>query len=545
MKGEPVAARVEEPYPSLLIKGGTVVDGTGSDPFHGDVLVRDGRVAAVHREGVDRGVVADHVIEAHGRVVCPGFVDIHTHSDLTLLSNPGADSKVLQGVTTEVVGNCGLGLAPMAPDADVDAVREAVAYLDLDEDVPVGWRTVGEYLARVEQRPPVVNLMSFAAHLPIRASVVGFDDVAPDGRQLQQMCELLDEALTEGAVGLSTGLAYAPLCFAPVDELMALGEVVARHDRLFAWHVRDYGDDLLASVDVALSVADRTGCRVQISHLVSVGRRNWGTVERVLERIDALRNRGVDVGVDVYPYLAGNAPLSQVLPAWAQEGGVEQMRARLDEEQVRARVRAEWSGQPGRPLGWDEIVPVWLPHDGPEWARGLLGSSVAEGAARLERSADDVALDLVRDYGSAALIVAHGRSAEDLTAVLRHPAAVVASDGQALANTGPTGRGVPHPRSYGTFARYLSEYAADLADGVRRCTSAPAARVGLYDRGALVPGATADVVVFDRGDLADVATFERPRQHPAGIEHVLVGGAFAVRNGVLLGTSRGSVLRAG
>lgn len=537
----------DRPGRRLLVSGGTVVDGSGSTPLVGDVLIQGDRIVAVLPAGSSHAKrdAVDETLDATGHVVCPGFVDIHTHSDLTLLSNPAADSKVLQGVTTEVVGNCGLGLAPMAAGVDVDAVREAVAYIDLDPSVAVEWHGVGEYLAALDARPPAVNVMALAAHLPIRASVVGFGDTLPDGRQLRRMQQLLDEALREGAAGLSTGLAYAPLCFASVDELVALGEVVADHDRLFAWHVRDYADDLVASVDLALSVAERTGCRVQISHLVSVGQRNWGTVAAVLGRIDDLRAAGVDVGVDVYPYLAGNAPMSQLLPAWAQEGGVEAMRDRLTDDTIRNRVRTAWVGPPGRPIGWDEVVPVWLPRDRPGWADSLLGRSVAESATVLRLDPDELALDLVQAFGSAALMVAYGRSRSDLEAVLSHPSAVVASDGQALANTGPTGEGVPHPRSYGTFARYLSEYAVDLADGVRRCTAAPADRVGLRDRGRLEAGAVADLVVLDQAVLADRATYAQPRQHPAGIQHVLVGGAFAVRDGLATGATRGAVLRAG
>ncbi len=528
---------------TLLLRSGLVVDGLGSPAAVGDVLVQGGRVAAVG--GTIEPPAGAEVVDARGRVVCPGFVDIHTHSDLTLLSNPDGHSKVRQGVTTEVVGNCGLGLAPLAPDVDLHTVREAVGYLDLDPAVAVTWRDVGAYLDVLAAAGPTPNVAAFAAHLPIRASVLGLDDVDPDPHQLDRMTAMLDEALEQGAVGFSTGLVYAPLCFAPHRELVAFGARVAAHDRLFAWHVRDYADGLLASVTQALDVARATGCRTQISHLVSVGRRNWGTVRHALEAVDEARGEGLDVGVDIYPYLAGNAPLSQRLPSWAQAGGPDRMRAVAADPATRARIRAEWAAPPGSEVGPEEIVVNWLPDDGDQ---SLVGHSLAALAESLSRSADDVLLDLVADYGASVLMVAGGRSEQDLRDVLTHPAAVVASDGQALDPHGPTGAGLPHPRCYGTFPRYLSGFGSGfgpgLVDDIRRCTSAAADRVGLRDRGRLEVGAPADLLVLDPETLADTATFQAPHQYPTGVDLVVVAGRVVVDHGRTTGARPGRLLRA-
>ncbi|MPZ97132.1 MAG: amidohydrolase family protein [Propionibacteriales bacterium] len=518
----------------LLLRGGLVVDGTGARPRVADVGVDRGRVVLQEPGSTESALVE---LDVRDRVVSPGFVDIHTHSDLTLLSAPSARSKVAQGVTTEVVGNCGLGLAPLPPGSPVDPIRAAVGYLDLDPGVQVSWHRLADYLAAVATARPSVNVAAFVAHLPLHGGVVGLGDQPAGAAELDVMCGLLDEALGDGGVGLSTGLAYAPLCFADERELLALASVVARRGALFAWHLRDYGDRLIPSVEQALRVAATTGCRTQISHLVSVGRRNWGAVVEALDLVDRARADGLDVGVDMYPYTAGSAPLSQLLPEWAQDGGIEEVQRRLRQPAVRDRIRSAWVD---RPLGWDEIVLNWLPESAPT----MVGRTIASVAESLGSTGDDVALDLLRDYGGAALMVAYGRSEDDLRTVLRHPAAVVASDGLALDPDGVTGTGLPHPRSYGCFPRFLSRYAGDdLADAIRRCTSAPADRVGMADRGRLAVGLPADITVLDLARLDDLATYERPHAYPSGVDLVMVAGEVVVQAGEHTGARPGTALR--
>ncbi len=518
----------------LLLVGGLVVDGTGTPGRVADVLIRAGRIAEIGvgltAEGVPRRDVS-------GRVVAPGFVDIHTHSDLTLLSDPRALSKVHQGVTTEVVGNCGMGVAPLPPDADRHAIRQAVSYLDLDPAIEWSWRDLDGYLAAVDAAGPGVNVAALVGHLVLRAAVCGFDDRAASAADVDRMCALLAEALDAGAVGLSTGLVYPPLPYATEEEMIRLAQVTARAGKIFTWHVRNYDDELLDSVQQALRVARASGCATQISHLAAVGRRNWGSVRRALDLVDAANADGLSVGVDIYPYLHGNAPLAQLLPASVTAGGADVWPARLHDPGVRAAVRQSWRT---RPTGWDEITLSWTSRagDDPE-----VGHSIAELAAERGVDGDEVALDLLAELGTGAMMTAGGRSEDDLRTVLRHPAAVVASDGLSLDPDGITGSGVPHPRSYGTFPRYLHRYADDLPDAIRRCTSAPAARVGLTDRGVLRPGAAADVLVLDPDRLTDRATFTAPHQFAAGIDLVLVNGAVTVEQGRHTGTRNGHVLR--
>lgn len=520
----------------LLITGGLVADGTGAPEYAADVAISDGLVEAV---GDLAGRPAGRVFDASGCVVCPGFVDVHTHSDLTLLSSPEAHSKVRQGVTTEVIGNCGLGVTPVL--GDPAPLRGAAGYLDLDPEIAWDWTDLPGYLDVLAGRRPSVNVAALVAHIPLRAGVVGFADRAADAGELDRMCGVLRDALDAGAVGASTGLVYAPLTYAREEELVALARTVAARDRVFAWHIRDYGDALLDSVRQVLRVAEATGCRTQISHLLAVGRRNWGKVARALELIDASRERGVDVAADMYPYLAGNAPLSQLLPAWAQVGGEAAMRERLREPAVRDRVREEWRDLPNT---WSEITVSRIP----DARTGVTGRTLAD-LAGADGDGAPVALDLVAEFGNAVMMVAAGRSEEDLLAVLRHPATVIGSDGQALDPEGPTGGGVPHPRSFGCYPRLFADHVRTgrlpLAETVRKCTGAAAARVGLRDRGELRPGMAADVVVFAPDRIADRATYAEPQRYPDGVRAVLVNGTVLVEDGVHLGARTGEVLRAG
>lgn len=520
----------------LLLSGGLLVDGTGAPPRYGDLAVVDGRIGAV---GADLPR-APTVLDVTGLVVCPGFVDVHTHSDLTLLSNPEAHSKIRQGVTTEIVGNC--GLAPVPTGADSAALRAAVSYLDLGPGVAFDFTDMASYLDTVAQVGTSVNVGALVGHVPLRATTVGFTGRPATARELDTMCGLLAESLAAGALGLSTGLAYAPACYATDEELLALGRVVAAAGGLFAWHLRDYADNLIDSVSQALRVAERAGCRVQLSHLVAVGRRNWGAVRRALDLVEAVHANGVDVGVDIYPYLAGNAPLVQLLPSWAQDGGVSGLLARLSDRGVREQIRAELADQP---LGWDEVTISSAPGAG----RDVIGRSLAELAAVRGVPAGEVALDLLAEYGGAIDMVAYGRSEDDLRMVLTHPLAVIGSDGQSLQLEGPTGGGLRHPRSYGCYPRLLARYTGagelDLAEAVAKATGRAAARVGLSDRGVVAPGLAADLVVFDPERIKDRATFASPHQYPEGIVMVIVNGEIVVHNEEHSHARPGAVLRAG
>lgn len=506
----------------LLLTGGRLVDGTGGPERVADVAVAGGRIVAV---GSVPGLRAARVADVAGLVVCPGFVDVHTHSDLTLLSNPAAHSAVRQGVTTEVIGNCGLGPAPVPPGTDLAALRAAVGYLDRDSAIEWRWRTLPDYLSALTAARPAVNVLALVGHVPLRAATVGFARRPATAAERDRMCGLLADGLAAGAAGLSTGMVYAPASYADEAELVALGRVVAAHGGVFAWHVRDYADGLLDSVAQALRVGETAGCRIQISHLVVVGRHNWGAARAALDLVDAARERGLDVGADVYPYLAGSTSLFQLMPGWAQEGGAAALLGRLGDPAVRERIREELRSYP---VGWDEIVVSRVPDDD----AGVVGTTVADLATARDRTGAEVVMDLLVEYDAAVDMVAGGRSEDDLREVLAHPCTVIGSDGFALDPDGPTGAGLPHPRSYGCFPRVLAAYTGPgglpLVEAVAKCTGRSAARVGLSDRGVVKPGYAADLVVFDPDTIRDRATFTDPQRYPDGMRLVVVNGRVVV-----------------
>lgn len=510
----------------MILRGGLVVDGTGAPGVIADVAIEDGTIVAVgdlsdRRDSDERDV--------SGLVVAPGFVDIHSHSDLSILGHRQGTSMVLQGVTTEVVGNCGLSVAPAASAEVVAMMRPLMTYCE-DASVEWDWLGVDGYLARVAEADPAMSIEILAGHNLIRGSVIGLEDRRATAEELERMCGMLDQALVDGARGMSIGLMYPPSSYADEDEFIALGRVIARHDGLLASHMANYSEGLLDAVSSMIRVGEESGCRIQISHLTATGRANWGRVVPALELIDAARARGVDVAADFYPYLAGSTNLSQVLPAWAMSGGFDALRARLADPEQRERIRQNLLG---RGIEWSNYLLVFVASD-PE----LDGSSIPDAAAARGTEPVELVLNLFVDCDPT--IVAFGRSEDDLRAVMRHPVTVVGSDGLAVDTFGSVGGKVPHPRFFGTFPALFEKYVREepiltLEEAVRKCTSAPAERLRLRDRGRIAPGLRADLVVFDLNEIADRSTYADSRQVPAGIRSVIHRGAEVARDGVVIG----------
>jgi N-acyl-D-amino-acid deacylase len=509
----------------LLIRGGSLVDGTGGPARPADVGVADGRIVAVG--GLD-GARATDMIDAMGMVVAPGFVDLHSHSDVTLLSAPGAPSKVRQGVTTEVNGNCGMGGVPL-PSAEAAAIRAANATIDPDLAVAWSWTDLAGYADTLERRGMALNTAPLVGHIPLRMTVAGSAARPLDAGERRALVRELDACLAEGAVGVSTGLMFPPAMSADHEELVAIGRAVAGRDRLFAAHFRNYSDRMLEGVDEMLGVARATGCRLQLSHLAVAGRRNWGKVSQALDKIDAARATGLDVAVDIYPYIAGSANLSQLLPEWAQAGGAPAIVERLGREEDRARILRDWEAELF--FGWDEIE-VASSEPGLEETLGLTVTAVGD---LWGVEGGRAAMELIRRSDNRVVMVAYGRSEDDLRAVLNHPAASIGSDGLAMDPGGPSGGGRPHPRNFGCYPRFLGRYVREAAlmpleRAVAMCTSIPAARAGLTERGRVVEGAVADLVVFDAATIVDTATFQEPRRYPVGVIDVVVDGIPVVRD---------------
>jgi N-acyl-D-amino-acid deacylase len=527
--------------PKLLTLARNYQDhGEGAPARRADIGISGERIAAI---GDLSAVSAERRIDASGRVVCPGFVDAHSHSDLSLLSDGRGLSKVHQGVTTEIVGNCGLGVAPLADRAAIDGVRSAIYLVDPDPAVTRSWRSMGEYLARVEDSGISINVAALAGHLGIHASVLGYANRLPTTDEVQRMRRLLDEALDQGAIGLSTGLMYAPISYAQHDELVALGDVVARYDRPFATHMRNCADALVDAVDEVLHVGAQSGCRVQASHLAVVGRRNWGKTAVALEHMDRARSEGVRVRADSYPYLAGSANLSQLLPIWAHEGGTAAMVERLRSTADRERIVRDW--QDSLVARWEDVLICWVR---PAGDASVVGKRVSEIAAERHVDPSATALDLIAAEEGLINMIAFGRSDADLERVLKHPDTLIGSDGLAVDPHGPSGSGHPHPRYYGCYPRLLGRYVREqavlsLETAVHRASGLVAQTFGLADRGQLSVGSAADVVVFDPETIVDEATFLDPQRFPTGIDTVIVNGTLVIDRGVHTAARPGRVLR--
>jgi len=525
----------------LVIRSGEILDGTGSPTVRGDVAIREGRIVSVSPSYVG---TARRTIDAHGLVVAPGFIDIKTHSDFTLPYAPAAESKVFQGVTTEVIGHCGFSVAPALPGR-ARLLQEYLAGF-------APWIEVPETsFARYMDTFPAtaVNTVMQVGHNTLRLMTVGMEDRAPTAAERTEMGRLLDEGLAAGAIGLSSGLFTAPGSFARPDELIGLLAVVRRHGGTYATHVRDEARGVFEAVREAIAAAEATGVHVQIVHLKLSGMDNWGRAGQLLEEIEAARARGVPVDCDAYPYTFAANPLRNLLPLWVQVGGVQAMLARLREPAVRQRIAREVDERGltsfGRVPSWD-AVSISTSRTRTRDA----GRSLAELAKTAGLSPIDLVSDLLAADEGATFVAVASIDEADVRALLRSKAVLVGSDGRAVARDSVAGQGKPHPRFYGTFPRVLGRYARDLGvlslpDAVFKMTGGPAKALGLSDRGLLREGYRADVTVFDPATIIDRATFEEPHQYPVGISTTIVNGVVVVEDGRHTGVLPGRVLRRG
>jgi N-acyl-D-amino-acid deacylase len=512
---------------SLLIKHGTVVDGSGAPAVAADVAVEGDRIAAVGRE---LGGEAARVIDASGLMVAPGFIDAHSHSDLVYDKCPSAESKVRQGVTTEVVGMCGFSPAPVGPGR-ADLVREWAG--GIAGRIPITWRTFGEYLEHLQGLGPSVNVAQVVGHGALRLATVGPDNRPATPDEQSAMERLLAEALEAGAWGFSTGLVYAPSVYGSTEELIALARSMAGREGLYFSHIRGEAATLEQAVDEALRIGAEGGVSVQVSHVKASGRENWGKMDRVLRAIDAARARGVDVTGDVYPYPAGSTKMDNLLPAWMHDGGISKLLERLADPAARRRAIQDslvdgerWRTGSGA-MGWDEIMIATCSR--PE----LPGLHLAELARRTGKEPAQAMMDLVLDERAGVSMIVFSQSEDNVATVLAYPQAMIGSDSLSLhAGAGPH-EGKPHPRSYGTFPRVLGVYCREKRlfsweTAVHKMTGMPAAKLRLRDRGLVRPGYAADLALFDPATVRDEATFPDPHRHPTGISYVVVNGRVVV-----------------
>lgn len=523
----------------IIIKNGTVIDGTGAPERVADVAIRDGLIAAVEE---NYSGSAERVIDAHGCIVAPGFIDIHTHSDFTLPLNPKAEAKIRQGVTTEVVGNCGFSVAPALPDK-VEMLRDYLSgsapWLPFEET---------DFARYMDAWPDIaVNTVMQVGHNTLRIMAMGMEDRDPTDGELQHMQAMLAEGLEAGALGLSSGLFTAPGCYSKPEELHALGRVVKTHGGRYSSHVRDESHGVHDAVAEAIDVGETCGIHVQLAHMKLSGIDNWGEAQLLLDRIEDARGRGVDVHCDQYPYDWGTNPLRFLLPTWLQEGGMDKMLARLADPYDRSRVRQKIAelgfNNFGRLESWADIRIAISPH-----GAAKPGETIEEIAAARNVDPLDAIFDIVIADRGATRILVRCMSEEDVRRIASEPSATVGSDGPCVAPYGVTGQGKPHPRLYGTFPRLIGRYARDLGlltlpQAVAKMTGVAATALGLTDRGLLRDGYHADVVVFDAETIVDKASFDEPHTYPDGIGTVIVNGAVVIDDGEHTDALPGRLLR--
>ncbi len=522
----------------VVIKNGRIADGTGNPWFLADVGIKDGKIGRI---GSLDGEPAGEIIDANGFVVAPGFIDMHCHSDAVVFARPRDQGKILQGVTTEVVGNCGSSAAPVNEET-LPALQDYLAPLFGTFPLAWDWKSIGEYLERVEENKTISNVAALVGHGSVRVAVMAFDNREPTPDELAKMKELVAQALDEGAFGLSSGLIYPPGLFSKTDEMVELCQVIAQKGGFYATHIRGESDDVIESTKEALEVARRTGVALEISHHKTAGRGNWGKSHQTLRLIDEARQAGIDVTCDVYPYIAASTSLGTLLPPWMQAGGIEAMLERLQRPEIREQIKQEFiHGLPGwenyvKSAGWPSVMVAYC-----ETNKSCEGKTLQEIADKLQIEPADALFKILMEEKAKALMCVFSMDEADVRYIIRHPASMIGSD--AIPSPGK-----PHPRYYGTFPRVLNKYVRQdkvisLEEGIRKMTSLPAQRLGLRGRGLIGEGLWADIVVFNPETVEDKATFTEPQQYPVGIEYVLVNGQVAVRKSRYTGILPGKVLR--
>ncbi|HVA86688.1 MAG TPA: D-aminoacylase [Candidatus Saccharimonadales bacterium] len=530
--------------PDLLFRGGTVYDGTGAPGVRADVTVSNGRISAV---GADLPAAdGARTVDAGGLAIAPGFIDLHSHSDFTFPSFPDSPGQVSQGVTSELVGHCGDTPAPLSTDPA--RRRQLIDYeLAAGPELHWQWTTFGEYLAVLDAARPAVNCLPLVGHTALRVAAMGMTEREPRPAELEAMRAGLREALAAGAWGMSTGLSYAPGQWATRAEIIEVGGPLTEAGALYASHIRNESDELLAAVAEALSIGEALGVPVEVSHLKAAGVRNEGRTHDALGLIAEARARGVRATCDMYPYEAGSTYLNQLLPPWAFEGGVDRMLQRIRSEAVRFAIRRDiedgvpaWGNLLRAAGGWNRVLVNGTVEPDVTWARGRFVSDIA---AEQARDGLDVTCDLLLADRGATTMAIFMMSIADVREVIASPLAGVGSDLYAV-----TGPGVAnHPRCSGSFARILGPWVREgllpLEEAVRKMTSLPADVVGLRDRGRLAPGLVADLVCFDPETVTDRATWAEPAKLASGIEHVLIGGEFAIEGGRPANLRLGRVIR--
>lgn len=527
----------------MLITNCHIMDGTGSPWYSGDIGVSAGRIVAI---GHLAGSQSHQTIDAHEKIVAPGFIDMLGQSELSILIEPGLPSKIFQGITTEITGEGG-SVAPL-DDKLIAADHDLYVHYHVTPD----WKTLRQYFARLEKQGLGINLATYVGATQVRRLVLGDDNKQPTAAQLAQMRSLVRDAMHDGAVGVSTSLMYAPAPYAKTEELIALATEAAQFGGLYATHIRNESTGILPALDEAIRIGREAKIPVEIWHLKVAGKRNWGRMPEVITRIQQARAQGVDISADTYAYPAWANGLSSYIPPWAHDGGDPKLIERLKDPALRSRIRKEmatpssdwdneWDGVPGPEaiLIGQVQNPKLLP---------MAGKTLAEFATARSKEPMEALFDLLIEDNAFTRGVSFGMSEPDIVLALQQPWVSIDNDYEGISPDGPLAKDFAHPRAYGTFPRILRKYVREekkltLEEAIRKFSAFPAQRMRLSDRGVLKTGLWADIVIFDPETIRDLATFEKPNQLSEGMDYVLVNGVPVIAQGKMTGALPGKVLR--
>ncbi|MBX7246240.1 MAG: D-aminoacylase [Candidatus Sumerlaeaceae bacterium] len=527
----------------LLIKNGTIIDGTGTPGYRADIAIKGDRISEIVRldqqpEGIPPNGIK--TIDATDRIVTPGFVDVHSHSDFNILINPNGESKLRQGITTEVVGNCGFSAFPLR---GIPYEEEGETYAKLG--FKVDWSSASEYFKKLEAAKPAFNLATYVGHGNVRGCVMGHDDRPPTEDELRAMVREVEEAVDSGAIGLSTGLIYSPGIFAETPEIVALQNAATKRGGIYTSHVRGEGDTLLEAADEFFDVINGSNCQGQFSHLKASGPKNWGKVKRVIEQIEEINDKGGNVRFDKYPYIASSTELASLLPRWARNGGREKSLERLNDTKLRKQLIAESAEINEGKDGWNSVLICEA--GAPEYEK-FQGKSVGDIARILGADAGEMFAELLTKSHLTTSICNFTMSQDDTDLAILHPLGMVCSDAACRAPYGALSHDCPHPRAYGTFAKFFRDYVKErplltLEKAVAKVTALPCETFGFKNRGRIAKDYFADVLVINFADYEDKSQFADPHHYCTGIDAIIVNGTLTVHDGGQTGQRNGRVLR--
>ena len=535
----------------IKIINGVIIDGSGKDAYKADLGITGDKITKI---GDLSNEDAKTTIDAKGQAVSPGFIDMHTHSDMSLVYDRNASSRIRTGVTTDVIGNCGIGVAPVKEENKqllLDYLGTRIVG-SMPVKLELKWDSYESYIKYMEENPPAVNVAPLLAQGPIRIYEMGFSKEEPTDKELENMVELSDDCMKQGPLGMTSGLVYLPGEYTTQKELVELCKKVAKYDGFYATHMRNEGDEIFEAMDEAIDVARQSGVRLHISHLKCLGYRNFGQTDKLFEKINKAREEGLKVSFDVYPYNAGMTSLSAMLPPWMFEGGVDKMVERLTDEKNRKQIVHDienglpgWQNFGGSLRSWDDVTIVSVTQDEDAWMEGM---KLTEIAAKWDKDVYNTMFDVLYKENGRVQITIVLMDENDVQAILSHPDSMVGSDSMSLATEGLLAKTSTHPRAFGTQAKVLGEFVREkkcfsLEEGVKKLTYNPAQILKIEGRGLLKEGNFADIVIFNPDTIKDMATYKNPKQYPVGIDTVIVNGVVAFEDGKQLEVLPGRFLK--